>query len=163
MISNNQLPSLLRGGLAGIAGGLAGGWMKLQCEHLLPPRADGRAAPPAVLLEKTANAAGLAKPESGSGVITVHYAMSAMFGALYGTLSEAVPLIRAGGGIGYGLAVWIGAHEIALPALGLSPPARMLPRSEHVSEAFSHAGFGAGLELTRKFLRAAVLRDGDAA
>jgi uncharacterized membrane protein YagU involved in acid resistance len=58
----------------------------------------------------------------------------------------------------YGLAVWIGGHELSIPALKLSPPARELAAQEHRSEAFSHAGFGVALELTRGLLRSTILQ-----
>ena len=51
---------------------------------------------------------------------TVHYGFGANVAAIYGTTAELAPLVSTGWGIPFGAAVWLGAHVITVPALGLS-------------------------------------------
>src|SRR2546421_587319 len=48
----------------------------------------------------------------------VHYGFGTAVGAIYGVLTEIYPAVSAGQGTLYGTAVWLGADEFALPALG---------------------------------------------
>src|SRR5439155_105356 len=59
------------------------------------------------------------KPLAGT---LVHYAFGGVMGALYGGLAEVVPRAAAGFGLPFGAAVWLGAHVITVPALGLAEP-----------------------------------------
>jgi putative membrane protein len=89
---------------------------------------------------------------------TVHYMFGALLGGLYGLLAPESRAVRAGAGTLYGLAVWFGADELALPALKLTPPARELPKSMHVEAAAAHVVFGITLDsvwrASRPLLRA---------
>lgn len=150
-----------RGLLAGAAAGAFGGWLKLKCEKIAPPRSDGREAPPSVLIKRGSRILGLGEPSTEMvqrGTMTVHWTFSVIFGGIYGVFSEQVPIVRSGGGAFFGLALWIGAHELALPATGLSPTLPLLPIAEQRSEAFSHVGYGVGVEAVRKILAATIFR-----
>ena len=83
----------------------------------------------------------------------VHYGFGAAMGAIYGVLTELYPVISAGHGTLYGEAVWLGADEFALPALGYAPGISERPVNEHVYGAASHAVYGAVTETVRGFLR----------
>src|SRR5205807_2152578 len=52
----------------------------------------------------------------------IHYAFGVGLGAAYGAAVEVVPRARFGAGLPYGAAVFLGADEVAVPALGLSKP-----------------------------------------
>ena len=43
-----------------------------------------------------------------------------MVGALYGAAAEIVPRVTTAFGLPFGVAVWLGAHVIVVPALGLA-------------------------------------------
>jgi putative membrane protein len=83
----------------------------------------------------------------------VHYGFGASIGALYGGTVEVLPVLRAGWGMPFGVAVWLGAHVISVPALGLSEPVtRSTPRREAV-EFGAHLVYGAVVESVRHLLR----------
>src|SRR5262245_4609490 len=50
-----------------------------------------------------------AKPLAGS---IVHYAFGATTGLVHGVAAGVTRLARAGGGLGFGVAVWLGAHVV---------------------------------------------------
>ena len=85
----------------------------------------------------------------------VHYAFGTSMGALYGALSEKLPVVSAGRGTAFGTALWLGADEIAVPATGLSGPATESPLSSHASALAAHLAYGLTTDLVRQF----VLRD----
>lgn len=152
-------PDLLHGAFAGAAGGLAGGIVKMLCERFAPPRPEGREAPPAVMMDRLAVARSgehLTEDEKQSVTLTIHYAFSVLASAGYGALAEFAPVITTGFGTGYGLAVWAGAHEYALPRLDLTPRLPELPVSEQVNEAVTHALFGSVVEGVRRAIRRAA-------
>jgi putative membrane protein len=80
----------------------------------------------------------------------VHYAFGAALGALYGFITETVPVSSSCRGITYGAAVWMGADEIGVPAAGLSPPPMETPVSSHVSALASHLVYGLTTDLVRR-------------
>ena len=83
----------------------------------------------------------------------VHYGFGSSVGAFYGAAVEILPVLRAGWGMPFGVAVWLGAHVITVPALGLSEPVtRSTPRREAV-EFGAHVVYGAVLESVRRLLR----------
>ena len=90
------------------------------------------------------------KPKAG---MLVHYAFGASVGALYGALVELAPVLKVGAGLAFGSAVWLGAHLIMVPALGLArPPTQHSPFKE--GEEFGlHLLYGLTTELIRRLLR----------
>ncbi len=136
---------------AGAIGGLISGFFKLGWEVPWPPRAPGRIPEPQVLVTLFTHT-----PTPGWASLVIHFAFSVFFGALYGLLVEFLPVVALGTGVAYGLAIWIGAHEIVMPIIGLTPAAWLLPASEQGSEFFGHAlwGFVIGVfyeDLRRRF------------
>ena len=83
----------------------------------------------------------------------VHYAFGASVGALYGGVATFVPRITAAVGLPFGVAVWLGAHVIAVPALGLAEPPTRRPRSEEGLEFALHLVYGVVTELVRRLAR----------
>lgn len=84
----------------------------------------------------------------------VHYSFGTIMGAWYGLLSEALPLATTAHGALYGAVVWLGADEIALPALKLANNPFKYPISVHASALSAHAVYG----ITTETVRRAVLK-----
>lgn len=82
----------------------------------------------------------------------VHYSLGTVLGAIYGAMAEAMPVVSIGAGSAYGAAVWAGADEIAVPALGLSGPPTESPLSTHVNALAAHVVFGLTTGLVRRLL-----------
>jgi hypothetical protein len=53
---------------------------------------------------------------------TLHYTFGAATGALYGTRADALPALTMAGGVPFGLAGWLLADALALPALAAGAP-----------------------------------------
>jgi len=84
----------------------------------------------------------------------VHYAFGATMGGVYGALAELSPKVAAGAGVPFGTAVWLGADEVAVPALHLSKQPAESPPAVHAYALASHVVYG----LTTDLVRRAVLR-----
>ena len=83
----------------------------------------------------------------------VHYGFGASIATFYGAAVEVLPVLRTGWGMPFGVAVWLGAHVITVPALGLSEPVtRSTPLREAV-EFGAHLVYGAVVEVVRRLLR----------
>lgn len=127
---------ILKGLAAGLAGGLAGALVMGKAHGLISRLiADGIARPPAedstVLVARALTRPILGREltaeEARKAGPMVHYAFGASMGAAYGALAEFVPSITAGNGALFGVIIWLGAHVIAVPALGLSAPVTQSP------------------------------------
>jgi putative membrane protein len=90
------------------------------------------------------------KPLAGT---VVHYAFGASVGAVYGALAELAPRVTAGLGLPFGLAVWLGAHVVTVPALGLAEPPTRQPLGKEGVELGLHLVYGMVTELARRLLR----------
>jgi putative membrane protein len=155
---------LARSVLSGLAGGLAGaGAMSLghRLAGAILPKAE---APPASRQKdptiKVASAITSSvgyelprsqEPRAGS---LVHYGFGATVGALYGAAAGFVPKVAAGVGLPFGVAVWLGAHVITVPALNLSPPPTRRPFRQEAEELGLHLVYGATTDLVRRFISA---------
>jgi putative membrane protein len=150
----------LRGALVGFVGGLlAAGAMSL-AHRLVGEMIPQPAAPPAE--DPTVKvASGITrivghslseaqKPLVGSAV---HYTFGASVGAVYGAIAEGTPRVTAGVGLPFGVAVWLGAHVIAVPAFGLAAPPTQQPRSKEGVEFGLHLVYGLVTEVVRRLLR----------
>jgi putative membrane protein len=93
------------------------------------------------------------KPVAGN---LVHYAFGASVGALYGGVATFVPRVTTAIGLPFGVAVWLGAHVMTVPALGLAEPPTRRPRSEEGLELVLHLVYGAVTELVRRLVRRAL-------
>jgi Protein of unknown function (DUF1440) len=83
----------------------------------------------------------------------LHYSMGTVTGALYGALAEKVPIVTTALGVLFGVAVWLLADEIAVPALGLSKPPAHQDLSTHTYALASHSIYGLTTELARRCIR----------
>ena len=139
--------------LAGSIGGFVSGFVKLGWEVPWPPRAPGRIPEPQVLVSLFTH-----HPTPGWVSLVIHFTFSTLAGAAYGLIAEILPIVTLGTGVAFGLAIWIGAHELVMPWIGLTPPALQLPASEQGSEFFGHALWGWVIaifydDLRRRFTR----------
>ncbi len=94
----------------------------------------------------------LTEEEKKLGGNVVHYGFGAKVGAVYGALAE-VASVNAGFGLPFGAAVWLGAHEIVVPALGLSKSPAEYPLKDHAAELAAHLVYGATTEAVRRAVR----------
>ena len=85
--------------------------------------------------------------ELGVAAALTHYTFGAAMGALYGAYLERRR--RQATGIGFGLAVWLLADEIAMPLLGLSGSTLRRPLEKHLQSLAAHIVFGMATEAAR--------------
>ena len=90
------------------------------------------------------------KPLAGN---IVHYAFGAGVGGLYGGLATVMPRLTLAFGLPFGVAVWLGAHVIMVPALGLAAPPTRQPLLKEALEFGLHLVYGAVTELARRLIR----------
>jgi hypothetical protein len=83
----------------------------------------------------------------------VHYAFGGALGAVYGGLVERSRHVPAAAGVAFGTAVWVGADEIAMPALGLAQRRVDYPVEAHAQSLAAHIVFGVATDLVRRGLR----------
>lgn len=155
-------PAIWKGLLAGFAGGLAASWAMGQTNGRLlklkgskPPQQKGEDS-----TEKTAKAVAhallgreLTKDQAKSAGPVVHYAFGSSVAAVYGAAAEYASAVTKGLGLPFGAAVWLGAHAITVPALGLSPPVTQSTPSAEIAEFLAHLLYGGVTELVRSRFR----------
>jgi putative membrane protein len=150
-----------RGALVGLLGGLlAAGAMSLMHRMLTDGDRGGiPSTPPEDPTVKVAAAATrlvgyrLDEAEKARAGSVVHYAFGAVVGAVYGAAAE-IPMVSRGFGLPFGAAVWLGAHVVAVPALGLAESPVRRPVAEEAEEFGLHLVYGSVTELVRRLLRA---------
>ena len=76
----------------------------------------------------------------------LHYLFGASAGALYGSLAEAAPVLRAGFGTLYGTSIWVFGDELPIRLAGVCDVRRKSAVS-HCAALFAHLLFGATVEL----------------
>ncbi len=157
--------SAWKGLLAGVLGGLAGAFAMSQFHSLVqsderpskPDKEDSTVLAASVISqnifhhELTAQQKKIAAP-------AVHYAFGSTVAAAYGTLVEFAPSMCAGWGMPFGAVVWLGAHVITVPALGLSEPVTRSAPGPEAAEFGAHLVYGSVAEGLRRFLRIHLLR-----
>ena len=164
---------VIRGVLAGVAGGLVAAWtMNLWSagpgsainKQLETPeeqkqsaaQSDGEDATMKTADALAAAAHGgqhLTHEEREKGGPVVHYAYAALVGGLYGGLAEYSSLVRSGFGTTYASALFVGGDLIAVPALGLSKPLSAYPPASYAGPFTAHLVYGATTELVRRIVR----------
>ena len=123
--------------IAGALGGFIGAWFKLGWEVTWPTRPPGGIPEPMVLISLFTH---VPTPIWESYVIL--FCFSILLGVLYGALVEFFPIVALGTGVAFGIAIWIGAREIIMPLMHLTPPPWQLLLSEQGSEFFGYAIWG---------------------
>jgi hypothetical protein len=162
---------LMKGLLAGVAGGLLASFLMEQFQAAWSAAAaamrssekkhGGRKPDPATV--KAANL--ITEKVSGHKIPSeykpiageaVHYGMGATSAAAYGVLAEMAPMVTLGDGVVFGTGVWLLADEVAVPAAGLSKPAREIPLTIHLYALASHLVYGWITETVRRAVRRAL-------
>jgi putative membrane protein len=183
MNNSGHSASLAKGALAGLLGGLAASFLMNQFMTGVALVTDGRkrrsADPQRTKQLMTARRKRFQEMADPTGEVSdsiarrvldrkltdrerdiaapvVHYAFGALVGALYGALTEAVPVTRIGKGIPYGVAIWAAGDEVAVPALGLARTPWEQPLEAHAAMFASHVVYGLTLEAVRSRVRNAV-------
>ena len=148
-----------RGAVAGFLGGvLAAGAMSVahKAFSIIAPDAKAPASEGDDATVKTAEAIlgrplpDHRKPLAGT---LVHYAFGGSVGAVYGAVAAVTPRVTFGLGVPFGIAVWLGAHVVTVPALGLAEPPTRRPLSKEAPEFVMHVLYGAVTEAARRLLR----------
>ena len=159
---------VLKGLAAGIIGGLVASWTMNQFQALWSKLSEddrkskkGGEGQDATVKAATAISEGvfdhnLTKSEKKVAGPTVHYAMGATSGAVYGAMAEIMPSVTLGAGLPFGTAVRVGADEAAVPALGLSKSPTEVPLSKHAYALASHFVYGLTTEIVRRAVRKAL-------
>jgi putative membrane protein len=169
-----QRPVLWKGALAGLAGGLAGAWVmtlfqsawskaseRLRDDHQehIPqerqqePDSEDATMKAAGKLARAVTGRQLTREQKQKAGPVVHYAFGSSIGALYGVAAEVAPASRRVAGMPFGAAVFLGADEVAVPALGLSKRPGEYPLSTHAYGLASHLVYGFTTEMVRRALR----------
>jgi len=102
----------------------------------------------------------LSKEEKKKASPIIHYAFGTGMGSIYGALveygSRDMRKHDILSGIGFGTALFAGADEIVVPALGLSKNPNESPLSSHLYALASHIVYGITAGTVRKAIRAAL-------
>ena len=153
--------------LASLVGGLVGGLIGagvMSAGHALVTRVAGDGgAPPASReqdedstvkvaqgVSRVARGRPLADHEKPMAGHLVHYGFGASMGLLYGAAAAVHPGVTIGAGAGFGAAVWLGAHVVAVPALGLANSPLREPPAKELRELVLHLAYGVALGLVWK-------------
>jgi putative membrane protein len=169
---------LLRGALAGLAGGLVAAWVmnefmtgpgqKLQAAVQTPeqnerqailseePQEDATMKAADAIVNTVTGGQHLSWEEKQKDGPVVHYAFGGLMGFLYGGLAEYFSAVRSGFGTTYGGALFTGADLIAVPALNLGPSPKDQPKTALVSPFAAHIVYGVTTELVRRIVRKAL-------
>jgi putative membrane protein len=104
---------------------------------------------------KIAAAAGTTIPKDRvkSAGQAVHYTFGTLMGICYSATAEFYPDVASGGGAAFGTILFLGAHEVAVPAFHFSDPPTETPASDHLQHWAAHIVYGGTLELARNVLR----------
>jgi putative membrane protein len=151
--------STLKRMMAGAVGGLAGAAI-MGPLHSLATRANkdgGSSGEDATeKVAKTVTRAITGHKPSGAqqknGALFVHYAFGATMGALFGLASEVVPGTRTGLGTLFGAAVYVGAHALTVPLLGLAPGVAENGLAQEGAELAAHLAYGMVTDRVTKLL-----------
>lgn len=170
--------SIWKGTVAGLAGGLAASWVmnefqagwsaaakkmkqngnsngnSSESENQKPEESENATMKAAGKVSETVLNTQLSKDEKKKAGPFVHYAFGAAMGGLYGALAEGIPEVKYGFGLPFGAALFVGADEIAVPALGLSQSPKETKVEDHIYGLVSHFVYGTTTELVRRGVRA---------
>jgi putative membrane protein len=159
-----------KGALAGLIGGLVGAWTMdrfqaawTETSKLLAGRNEkdsGNASDSEDATMKVADRIAtavlrrhLTKEEKRKAGPIVHYAFGGAMGAVYGAAVEMDPGLARFEGMPFGAAVFVGADEVGVAALGLSASPFEYPASAHIYALMSHLVYGVTTETVRRVVR----------
>jgi len=178
----NNDSNILKGMVAGLAGGLLASWTMNQFQAAWTRMAEGgekshgaqsmkpsdgsegeqahdsheqddATVETAKAISKTVFHHELQKSEKEPAGAAVHYAFGTLSGGLYGALAEVTPQVTTAAGLPFGAGFWLLADEISVPLLGLAKGPTEYPVSTHVYALASHLVYGVTAELGRRAVR----------
>ena len=176
-MSEQREHHLVRGILAGVAGGLAASWAQNRVMGGPRPPRDPRGTahteqqPSAkqsgesedatmkaadALLHAATRGRHLSWSGRETGGAVVHYSFGAVVGGLYGGLAEYSRSIRSGFGLNFGTLLFIGADIIGVPAVRLAPPITEQSPTSFVAPLAAHLVYAITTELVRRGVRTAL-------
>lgn len=164
---------LVRGVLAGIAGGLVASWVMNEFsstvgqkiskavetpeeQQQLKQQSDGEDATMKAadkVVETVTGGRHLSHEQREVGGPIVHYAFGALAGGVYGALAEYSELSRTGFGTTFGTLLFLGADLIGVPAAGVGQWPTEYPVSSLANPLATHLVYGATTELVRRLVR----------
>ena len=167
---------LVRGLLAGIAGGLAASWVMNEFSGTLGQKLSDAVETPAEKQQLQAQSDGedstmkaadkIVETVTGGQHLThaqrevggpiVHYAFGAIAGGLYGALVEYADWPRAGFGTTFGGVLFATADVFGVPAAKLGPWPTEYPVSSLANPFAAHIVYGATTELVRRIVRQVI-------
>jgi putative membrane protein len=182
MHHQNGEENVLKGVVAGLAGGLVAAWTMNQFQAAWTKLAGNSQKPHgAQSMQPTEGSTGnqaqdtseeddatvevaklvsehvfdhqLQEDEKKPAGAAVHYAFGIASGGFYGALAEISPAVTAGAGLPFGAVFWLLADEVTVPLLGLSKGASEYPLSTHLYAFASHLVYGMTAEYSRRALR----------
>jgi uncharacterized membrane protein YagU involved in acid resistance len=108
-----------------------------------------------IVARKIAEATGktLEKEKKKKAGQAVHYTFGTLMGIVYGVSTELIPEATTGAGTAFGTLLFLGADELAVPALQLSPTPADTPATDHLQHWAAHVVYGGSLELVRSLAR----------
>jgi hypothetical protein len=165
--------SILRGTLAGIAGGLFASWVMNEFmagpgealtdavetprdKFILKHQSDGEDATMHAadkIAEFATGGQHLTHEQRAKAGPFVHYAFGAIAGGVYGALAEVTPAVTSGFGASFGSVLFTGADALAVPAFKLSEPLSETPPSSLAAPFAAHLVYGLSTELIRRLIR----------
>lgn len=173
-MSEHKRKHVLRGAMAGAAGGLFASWvmnefMEGPGQKLKESLENGASAPQKAqntpededatmkvadaVVEFTTGGRHLSREGKEKGGPIVHYSYGALMGGLYGALAELWDAPKAGLGSIFGIVLFGGGDLVAVPALHLSgSPGDKLP-SNLMNPFLSHIVYGVTTEVSRRAIR----------
>ena len=144
----------------GLVGGLIGGLLGaavMSAGHALmttdrggDEQAEDSTVKTADRLSRMTRGRGLSEGEKPMAAQLVHYGFGGAMGATYGVAATVWPAVTIGAGSAFGAAVWLGAHAIVVPALGLSRSPLREPPVKEMRELLLHLAYGVTVGLVWK-------------
>jgi uncharacterized membrane protein YagU involved in acid resistance len=164
---------VVRGILAGVAGGLVASWVMNEFsgtlgqklskavetpaeQRLLEMKSDGEDATMKVadkVVETVTGGRHLTHEQREVGGPIVHYSMGAVMGGLYGGLAEYSSAARSGFGTTFGGLLFASADLFGVPAMGFGMWPNQYPVSSLANPLAEHLVYGATTELVRRLVR----------
>jgi uncharacterized membrane protein YagU involved in acid resistance len=164
---------IVRGVLAGVAGGLVASWVMNEFsstlgqklseavetpeeQQELKQQSDGEDATMKAadkVVETVTGGRHLSHEQREIGGPIVHYGFGALVGALYGALAEYTDVAKAGFGTTFGAVLFTSADLLGVPAAKLGPWPNEYPVSSLANPFATHLVYGATTELVRRIVR----------
>lgn len=178
-LEQEQQPHVVRGVLAGVAGGLAAAWVmnvflagpgkrlkqvvqtedenwQDEVEEVATagqPKEDATMKAADAIVHAATGGRHLSWEGKEKAGPIVHYTFGALMGGIYGGLAECESGVTAGFGTTFGGALFGGADLIAVPALRLAPPESGKLSRAQVTPFAAHLVYGATTEIVRRLVR----------